>query len=57
VRGRVGDTSLLAKIKQFTSALMTVEPSPEASEHAVEETIAVLYKAGIENINMLAGIS
>jgi hypothetical protein len=53
VRGRVGDASLLAKMKQFGSVQVTVEPSPEASEHAVEETIAALYSAGIENINML----
>lgn len=53
VRGRVGDMSLLMKIKQFTSFPVTVEPSPEASEQEVEETIAALYKAGIENLHML----
>ncbi len=53
VHGKIGDPSLLARIKSFAGVPIAVEPSPDASEKAVEETVAALDMAGIKTIHLL----
>lgn len=50
VRARVGDTTMIEKIKAWKGVRLTVETSPDVSDRAVEETLHAMVKAGIQNI-------
>jgi hypothetical protein len=53
VRTKLGDKTLIAKIKEWGGSLVTVESSPDVSSGAVEETVLAIYKAGIQDIHIV----
>jgi len=53
VRAKLGDPALIQRIKTW-GGLLTVETSPDVPGRAVEDTLLLLAKAGIENIHIVA---